>query len=357
MKIMQRILVVMMIILIISIIVVIVILKGKIKETDFNNNSVFEQDTSGYEIQTKLSKITNANLYFAVEKIFNSYFSYIEELNGDKMIMFQVESEEVLQNIKQQQQQEGIKVLNDMISKESSFSEYLTQSKLIQEGKRYTSYSPRITDISYVEKAVGINVYIIEAKLDGKDIKLGIKVDSENMTFEILPEGIIENKTNDEIINLVSEKAIQENENNKFKYNSITNEYIVKRYFNDYITLVQEDVKSAYERLDSEYAKKRFGSFENYQSYINSNIEKIKNLTLSKYQIGKYGDNKQYVCIDSANNYYIFRETSILKYSLLLDTYTVDLPEYTEKYNSSNEQNKVAFCIDKFTRCYKRWKL
>lgn len=49
-------------------------------------------------------------------------------------------------------------------------------------------------------------------------------------------------------------------------------------------------------------------------------------------------------------DYYIFKQTGVMEFSLILDTYTIDLPEYIEKYNKSQDEQKVAFCIDKFMK-------
>ena len=45
--------------------------------------------------------------------------------------------------------------------------------------------------------------------------------------------------------------------------------------------------------------------------------------------------------------YYIFMEEEVGKYSVVLDTYTIDLPEFIEKYNSANEKTKVGLNIQK----------
>ena len=37
-----------------------------------------------------------------------------------------------------------------------------------------------------------------------------------------------------------------------------------------------------------------------------------------------------------------------MKYSLILDTYTIDIPEFTEKYKVSNDQEKVILNLNKF---------
>lgn len=49
-------------------------------------------------------------------------------------------------------------------------------------------------------------------------------------------------------------------------------------------------------------------------------------------------------------DYYIFKQTGVMEFSLILDTYTIDLPEYIEKYNKSANEQKVALCIDKFMK-------
>ena len=37
-----------------------------------------------------------------------------------------------------------------------------------------------------------------------------------------------------------------------------------------------------------------------------------------------------------------------MKYTLILDTYTIDIPEFVERYNKSNPQEKVVLNINKF---------
>lgn len=56
----------------------------------------------------------------------------------------------------------------------------------------------------------------------------------------------------------------------------------------------------------------------------------------------------QYICVDQTGKYLIFKEKSIMDYEIILDTYTIDLPEFVEQYNSSSEDKKVQFNIQKF---------
>ena len=51
--------------------------------------------------------------------------------------------------------------------------------------------------------------------------------------------------------------------------------------------------------------------------------------------------------IDPNNKYYIFNETAVMDYTLMLDTYTIDLPEFTEKYENNSNVIKAGLNIQK----------
>ena len=82
---------------------------------------------------------------------------------------------------------------------------------------------------------------------------------------------------------------------------------------------------------------------------MKNNEEKYSKLRLDKYQISKEDDYIKYVCIDQNGNYYIFtqNEDDLVGYNIILDTYTIDLPEFIEKYNSVEENEKVLLNIQK----------
>ena len=70
-------------------------------------------------------------------------------------------------------------------------------------------------------------------------------------------------------------------------------------------------------------------------------------MELEQYQVNSYDDYTQYVCIDQNGKYYIFNETAIMNFELILDTYTVDIPQFTEQYNNSTDSEKVLLNIQK----------
>lgn len=148
----------------------------------------------------------------------------------------------------------------------------------------------------------------------------------------------------------VDEKYIKEpNEYNYLEIKATTQERIVNEYLEHYKEEAINYISDAYESLDEQFKKVKFNSLEEYEQYINNNRSELENIELDKYKINEYNSYTEYICIDQYNNYYIFNVTNPGEYKVYLDTYTIDLPEFTEKYNNASAQKKVALNINKFT--------
>ena len=206
---------------------------------------------------------------------------------------------------------------------------------------------------------------------------VGVKLDSNNNTFSILTYKYLQEKgllniDESKVVQLKQIDKIENKEYNIFKKVYITEEEYVKYIFETFINRMLYNIEEAYSNLDSTYSNKRFENLQNFKKYAESNKDLYlsfnnskqygdfndmydymeylythKTLELSSYQVKKYDDYTQYVCIDQNNNYYIFREKSIMQYTVILDTYTIDLPEFTEKYESAKDEEKVLLNIQK----------
>lgn len=118
-------------------------------------------------------------------------------------------------------------------------------------------------------------------------------------------------------------------------------------YFSEYKNKIKSDIEEAYNILDEEYRLKRFGGLNEFKTYVKENQNNIEKADIIKYQKYEEEDITRYICIDNNENYYIIYETNPMQYTIMLDTYTLDTPEFIEKYNSTNEQGKVALNIQK----------
>lgn len=182
------------------------------------------------------------------------------------------------------------------------------------------------------------------------DMYIAVTLDANNMTFAVKPYIESDIKSVDDLNLETAIKQIEKNENNKFSYETVDTETLIKKYISTYKMYALYNPDIAYEYLDEEYKNKRFGSLESFEKYVNNNRQEISQIKIDKYQTIEQDDYRQYVCIDTNGNYYIFNEVSVMDFKVMLDTYTITTEKFIKTYNSSDDQYKVAMNIDKWVQ-------
>ncbi len=104
----------------------------------------------------------------------------------------------------------------------------------------------------------------------------------------------------------------------------------------------------AYEKLDENYRKAKFANLSEFKAYALNNSRRFVTAKVTKYQKTEKNGYIQYACTDLDGRVYIFNETATKRYTLILDTYTIELPEFTSKYNSVNPREKIILNLNKF---------
>lgn len=327
----KKIIVIIVIIALILSIIILSLLLSSLDEIDsvVGDETNYEDYQEEYVTENKVEKVSNKNIYYAVVNIIDNYISYITNKDID-----------ALQQIFAFDYRNEFDVNKDnIISKVSSFS----------------NDEIYIENMSELQISESISIVIVDGKTKTNSTQFNIivKLDSLNKAYEIYPEEYLNKHGYNDLekiptLNKIDTTDVVPNTYNTFSFKNITNLEMCKYYLEDYIYNVTTNIEKAYELLDEEYRTNRIGSLEAYKTYVNSNLENIKNIKLDEYTTVKYDDYKQYVCIDTEGKYYLFRETAIMEYTLLLDTYTVILPEFIEKYNSASTAEKVALNINNF---------
>ena len=209
----------------------------------------------------------------------------------------------------------------------------------------------------YVSKRdINMYIYVVYGTLrevksgNVSDFKLMIKLDALNKSFKVFLEDYIEQKykniRDDDQIEIKVESAIERNDNNIYDYKIINDEVYVNDLFAKYKEEILFDFQNAYNHLDKEYRETRFESIDNFRNYLKDNIIKNVTMQIDKFQKNVY-DYTEYVCLDQNGKYYIFNEIATMNYNLILDTYTVNLPSFVQKYNQGNEQIKIGMNVQK----------
>ena len=216
---------------------------------------------------------------------------------------------------------------------------------------------------------------IIRNTEEKQELYLILKMDQANLTFSVIP---INKEVFDGYINNQGSKLatspIEKNNYNTQEDVTVSEKNVLDKYFDNYIYELMYRPEEAYSRLNEEYRTAKFTDYNDFLNYINvhnseiiqMDIKSAKTLEdfatedeyneymanyelkgINLYKIEEKEEYKQYICIDNFGNYYIFRENGVNDYDILLDTYTIDLPEFLEKYNNSNRKDKVLYNVQK----------
>lgn len=168
-----------------------------------------------------------------------------------------------------------------------------------------------------------------------------VRIDVDNMTFEIEELSEKENSNINKIDLRTELTEIENNGNNNMEYTTIKNEEMCRLYYNEFLKLELEKTDEAYKVIDEQYRNERFSSYDKYKEYVDLCKEQIQTGAISKYSVDYKDDYTEYVIVDNYNNYYTLKETSIMNYTIILDNYTIKTDDYREKYKELEDTNKV----------------
>ena len=295
--------------------ILIIMKKGISKEKTNEGNIEKEQLT-----EIKIDTVKTYEEYVAITNIIATYYGYIAE--NDQNAIRGIINKEYLKN-------NNIEEIN---SKDVIFNVNEMNVQNNGELKIYYIYGE------------------MKENLDSKEVKnvyFQVYLDDKNTTFEILP---IDKKMYNKILNektILEVKDIDKNSYNEVLYLDITDETKATFIFNSYSKLLKGNIEKSYNLLDEEYKNKKFNTIENYKKYLLTK-EGIDFSILSEFDMEEEEDYTKYTCIDQNGNKFIFKEISVMNYTVMFDDYVIPTPEFIEKYNSTTEQGKTILNIDKF---------
>ena len=333
-----------LVIIIISVLIVLYV-RSQNQGTDYTNNSEFEQDVSHMELKSEFEEVENRNNYYAVKNIIGKYGYAIID-GGQESIYNMLDPEYISQeNISQDNVLEYVDVLD-----KEDLTEYQVNNLEISVNIDQMYYKDLNTNTSsyYIN---GIFEYNVNSKQI--EFRLLVNVDSNNSTFYIYPTTYVEEKyPSVESLSMYQNEidSIPKNSYNTFSFVNIEDATIIRDYLYNYKDKIVKDISASYDMIEEEYKNIKFPTLEEYEAYINKNKQELLSISFSKYLVNKKSEYTEYICIDTKGNYYIFKETAIMDYKILLDNYTVNTEEFMEEYDGSNDEEKIALNIEKIVQ-------
>lgn len=339
-----------LIILIIFIILLMMALNLQQEGNTITENMNAQVTDSVNNVEAIIKKTTDGSKFYTVEQTINQYLDVKNTANS--VYYGYNENNEYVQIITNEEINQYIyELLSDEYIEQNNITLDNINDFVQTQNQNITFMALDMYELIETNEQV-YTVYGIEYTLDNQYIRDGyykVYLDANNKTFAIEPLNLqsgadlsqIELVNNDDI-------TIEKTNFNQYVAETANDEYISKKYINSYkvLSLARPDIM--YEMLDSEYRDAKFGRLEVFQSYIETNRTEISEINLQRYQVTNEEEGyKQYVCIDQNGKYYIFRATGIMDYTAILDTYTIDLPEFIEQYNKGTAQEKAALNLQK----------
>ena len=346
---MKNIKIVMLAISVVCIILIVLLIiinrKNDTKEDEFVN--YVEQDNT-LTVDESILILENEDIYFSLEQIAKYYINY--NLDRNKQALY------------------GI--LDKNYVKDNSVTEnnILDKIELIPNNKDIIFNAEKIYNKEITTDIIVSFIYgtlqetsITEnynQKLESRDIFLTIITDYENSSYSVYPTECeyISNSEEKEIAEIqkymskysVSQDPITKNNYNEFNIITIDEAQLANKYFLKTKNDLKNNIEKSYNSLDLEYRDMHFSTLNEYQEYINNRIDNILTAELSAYQKISNEDYNEYTCVDTNGNYYIFRETSVMNFTVMLDSYTIENKEFIELYKKATNGQKVATNINKF---------
>ena len=333
------------------IIAIIVTEKEEKEEKEVNNqieDNINEKELQGDDDESKI--VSDASKFYTVRNCVNSYFDAINIKNYNYYgYNEKKEYTQIVDTIIIKQNIYNLLDRNFVINNDIDLDNINKKIEVVSQKVVFVPLKMNYKESEDIESYVvyGIIEDIAENYL--KDLNLIVNLDKVNTTFSVEPLSNV-TKNIDEIEVNISNLSIEQNDNNKFDWVSVDDEYIIREYLNSYKRIAIGKPELAYDYLDSEYKEKRFSSVDEYKEYVQKNKEIIRVINASKYLVEESKGYKEYVCMDQYENYYIFSTTSPMNYTLRLDTYTIPSEKFKNAYDSGNEQKKVQLNIDKFIK-------
>lgn len=305
---------------------------------------------------SKLDKVTNRDEYYVVKTILNKYYNAINYLNADieDIGVIGIETVQEKKEVIDEYTESGIIILQEILDKECISYLNLNENNIASKFEKYKNSYFTIKDMYSVEKNINTYLYYVTGLLDdSKEYKLIVKLDSYNQTFSIYSDEYIENKGYDETsiekeFDIEGIEYIEENSNNKYTINNITDEIMARYYLYDYGNTVRRNIEKAYDLLDEEYKKEKYPSLEKYKEYIENSDKRYELLELKNYSVKEYENYIKFICKDQYGDTYIFEDSGIMNYTLKLDDYTIINDEDMEEYNNLENRKKVKENINTF---------
>ena len=299
----KRILIMLAILLIMIVVVTILLINTNKKQEVHQNNTQTSTDASNQD--ESFGKVKDYKTYFTVKEIVENYITYMKQINGDEYVdasKLQMTSAQIAEAMRD----DGVEALKGIL--DESYLKNVNDNSLIKMQDEYKQdgtytkqviYNLNIDNMYQCNLASDISLVLVEGRLNNNELNLLVKLDNTNNTYSMFLNDYIINNNYEKHMSAkninISKSKIQANDYNNDVNIEGTEKEVVIQYFSEYRTKMLNDTRTAYQKLDSEYAEKKFGQYSNFESYVKNNKNNLEVASIDKYQVVENKNGKEYV--------------------------------------------------------------
>lgn len=331
--------------------------------TDIEKSEFKIKEEDVYSISKKLMTVSNEEQYFIVKDIIEEYYLYCEQLGaeGKDYISKVVPYSEKLEEKAKKDRESAQLAIYSMLDK-AYINEFKVTKESISQKFKVDTKTNIILDKMYVlDNSENVSTYIVSGMCievineEVSKLNMGILVDMQNYTFSIYPQeylskhGYNNMKTVEQL--KIKIPNIEKNQYNTFEITGVKESDIFEEYFENYKYNLIYNTDEAYNRLDKDYADKRFGSKEKLKENIKLRKNNLRSEHISKYTKLQKENEVEYICFTNYGNTVKFkRENGILDYAVILDDYTKMSSTSIVQYTKMKKLEKARYQLQNFIK-------
>lgn len=354
--------IIIIIIFLITLLVVILIYGRKNDNNSYNETPVDEygayqknRESEGKSARDEVAQVVdNMNEYITIQGIINKFNENVLYLNATAADLDLIVTADQEANVVAEYKQNGLKYIENVLAPNYKEKYNVDQAYINNMLSQYSKKDYVITDMYVIYDSEYINTYFVYGSYGDTKYNFIVIIDRYHNTYQIYLDNYfkeqgytVENIDTMKTLNITSVEA---KDSNSFQYKNIEKEQVIGLYYDEFLKVARNNPEVAYNMLDSEYSAKRFKSKEEFKSYINK-LPTGSESKIATYTITQGTDYTEYLCKDMLGNNFIFKVKGAMKYTVILDTYTVNVLAYQNEYSGANTSKKAELSLNRFFEC------
>ena len=348
------------IIIFLLLLLIVILIYGRKDNKNGSNETPVDEYSAYYKNREKEGKsakdsvaqqVVKMNEYITVQGIINKFNQNVLYLNATAADLDLIIAKDQEASALAEYKNQGLKYIESVLAQNYKEKYSVNQTYINNLLSKYAKQNYIINDMYVIYDSEYINTYFVYGSYGQEEFNFIVILDRYTNSYSIYLNNYVKEQgysaSNIDSMKTLNISKVENNESNSFQYKNVEREQVVSLYYDEFLKIARSNPSVAYAKLDSEYKEKRFKTVDEFTEYIKK-LPSGTNAKIATYTITEGDGYTEYLCKDMLGNNFIFKATGAMKYTVILDTYSVDVLAYKNEYEKANEDKKVEICLNRF---------